>query len=112
MWLFSDFQYGFRSSVSTGDLLTVVSDRIERAFNRSGATRIVALDISKFSTGFGMLVFFANLRLMEFQVRYMALFLLFSAIDDFRCFWMESLHKNSQLTLEFLKALFLVLHFS
>ena len=35
--LFSNFQYGFRSSRST-DLLTVVSDRIARAFNRSGAT--------------------------------------------------------------------------
>ena len=45
--LFSDFQYGFRSSQSTADLLTVVSDRIARAFNRSGATQAVALDISK-----------------------------------------------------------------
>ena len=45
--LFSDFQYGFRSSRSTADLLTVVSDRIARAFNRSVATRAVALDISK-----------------------------------------------------------------
>ena len=36
--LFSDFQYGFRSSRSTADLLTVVSDRIARAFNRYGAT--------------------------------------------------------------------------
>ena len=45
--LFSDFQYGFRSSRSTADLLTVVSDGISRAFNRSGATRAVALDISK-----------------------------------------------------------------
>ena len=36
--LFSDFQYGFRSSRSTADLLTVVSDRIARSFNRSGAT--------------------------------------------------------------------------
>ena len=36
--LFSDFQYGFRSSRSTADLLTVVSDRIARAFKRSGAT--------------------------------------------------------------------------
>ena len=45
--LFSDFQYGFRSSRSTADLLTVVTDRIARAFNRSGATRAVALDISK-----------------------------------------------------------------
>ena len=45
--LFSDFQYGFRSSRSTADLLTVVSDRIARVFNRSGATGAVALDISK-----------------------------------------------------------------
>ena len=36
--LFSDFQYGFRSSPSTADLLTVLSDRIVRAFNRSRAT--------------------------------------------------------------------------
>ena len=45
--LFSDFQYGFRSSRSTADLLTVVSDRIARDFNRSGATRAGALDIPK-----------------------------------------------------------------
>ena len=45
--LFPDFQYGFRSSRSTADLLTVVSDRIARAFNRSEATRAVVLDISK-----------------------------------------------------------------
>ena len=34
--LFSDFQYSFRSSRSTADLLTVVSDSVARAFNRSG----------------------------------------------------------------------------
>ena len=45
--LFSDFQYGFRSSRSTADLLTVVSDRIDRAFDRSGTTQAIALDISK-----------------------------------------------------------------
>ena len=45
--LFSDFQYGFRSSGSTADLLTVVSDRIGWAFNWSGATQAAALDISK-----------------------------------------------------------------
>ena len=44
---FSDFQYGFRSSRSTVDLLPVVSDSIATAFNTSGATRAVALDISK-----------------------------------------------------------------
>ena len=47
MAFFSDFQCGFRSSQSTADLLTVVSDRIVRAFNKSGSTLAVALDISK-----------------------------------------------------------------
>ena len=42
--LFSDFQYGSRS---TADLLTVVSDRISRAFNSSGTTRSVALEFSQ-----------------------------------------------------------------
>ena len=45
--LFSDFQYGFRSSRSTADLLKVVSERIAWFFNRSGATRAVALHISR-----------------------------------------------------------------
>ena len=45
--LLSDFQYDFRFSQSTGDLLTAVSGRITRVFNRSGVTRAVAVDISK-----------------------------------------------------------------
>ena len=45
--LFSNFQYDFRSSRSTAGLLTVVSDRLARAFNRYGANRAVALNISK-----------------------------------------------------------------
>ena len=47
MALFSDFQYGFRSSPLIADLLIFVSDRVARAFNRSGAARTEALDISK-----------------------------------------------------------------
>ena len=45
--LFSVFQYSFRSSQSTEDLLTVISDRIAKAFDRSGVTQAVVLDISK-----------------------------------------------------------------
>ena len=45
--LFSDFQYGCSSSRSTADLLTVLSDRIARTFNKSRAAGAVALDISK-----------------------------------------------------------------
>ena len=76
--LFSDFHYGFRSSQSTADLLIVVSDRIARTFNRSGATRAVACTYPRLLTGFGMLAFFTNLSLMEFQVRYLTYFFFFS----------------------------------
>ena len=48
-FLHSDFQNGFRSSRSTADLSTVVSDRTTQAFIRSGAAQAVALDISKVS---------------------------------------------------------------
>ena len=41
-----DFQYGFRSSQSTPYLLKIVPDRITRAFNRSGTTQAVVLNIS------------------------------------------------------------------
>ena len=45
--IFSDFRSGYKSSQSIADLLAVVSDRIARAFNRSGTTHDVALDLSK-----------------------------------------------------------------
>ena len=47
---------------------------------------------------------------MEFQVRYLAFFLLFSVIGSFEQFWMGNLHKNVQLMVKFLKGLFLVLY--
>ena len=77
-----------------------------------GLLKLWQLICPRLLTGFGMLVFFTNLSLVEFQVRYLALFLLFSVIGSFEWFWMESLHKNIQVMLEFLKAPFLVLHFS
>ena len=49
---------------------------------------------------------------MEFQVRYLASFLLLSVTDGFKWFLMESLNKNIQLRLKFLKVPFVVLHFS
>ena len=45
--LFSELQYGFRSSQSTVALLKVLSDGIAKAFNRSRTTQAVALEISK-----------------------------------------------------------------
>ena len=44
MRAFSDFQYGYRSSQSTADLLTVVSDKIVRAASSSGAAQAISLD--------------------------------------------------------------------
>ena len=106
--LFSDFQYGFRSSWLTADLLTVVSDRIARAFNRSGASQAVALDISK---AFDR-VWHADLlhKLKSYGISGQ----IFGLISSFRfgLFWMGNIYKNIQLMLVFLKGLFLVLHFS
>ena len=83
---FSDCQYGFRSSRSTGDLLTVVSDRIARAFNRSVATRAVALDISKAFDRVWHAGLLHKLKSYRISGRYLALFLLFSVIDGFEWF--------------------------
>ena len=58
-----------------------------------------------------MLIFFTNLNLMEFQVKFLAFFLLFSVIGGFAWFWMGNLHKNFQLMLEFFNGSFSVLHF-
>ena len=63
-------------------------------------------------TRFGMLVFFTNVSLMKFQVKYLALFLLFTVIDRLKLSWRGRLQKNIQLMLEFFKAPFLVLRFS
>ena len=72
-----------------------------------GPLKLQHLIYPRLLAGFGMLVFFTNVSLMEFQARF-----LFSVIDSLQSFWMASLHKNIQLMLEFLKAAFLVLHFS
>ena len=45
--LLSDHQYGFRSSRSTADLLTVITDRFYRALDKCGEAKAIALDISK-----------------------------------------------------------------
>ena len=91
---------------STADLLTVVSARIARVFNRSGATRAVLLDISKafnrvWHTGllhklrsygisgqiFGLVSsFLSSIRLMLEFLKGPALFLLYiHDLDDVIC---------------------------
>ena len=99
----------FGSSQSTPVLLAVVSYRIVRACNRSGANRAVALDRPKASDRVWGTGLFHKLKLMEFQVRYLALLRLFSVIDGLKCFWTGSLNKTIQLMLVFLKVPFLVL---
>ena len=102
-------QYGFRSFRSTADLLTVVSDRITRDFNRSGVTQAVAFDIFIAYDMFWLAgLLHKRNSYMGFQVRYLVVFCLFLVIDDFEWFRMGSLHKNIQFMLESLKALFLV----
>ena len=108
---FSDFQYGSRSPGSTADLLTVVSDRIARSFNRSGATRAVALDISK---AFDRVWYTGLHKLKSYGVSGQIFGLISSFLHNRRplVVLMGSLHKNIQLMLEYLRALFLALHFS
>ena len=107
--LFSDFQYEFRSSRSTADLLTVASNRITRAFNRSGATRAEALDIS---TAFDR-VWHAGLlhKLKSYRISGQIFSLDLSFLGNRRLRVVLD-GKSSQLMLEFFKVPFLVLHFS
>ena len=84
--VFFYLQYDSRSSRSTADLLTVVSDRIPMAFiNRPGATQALVFDISKASNRIWHAHLLHKLSFMEFQFRYLALFLLSSVIDSFEC---------------------------
>ena len=70
---FDDFSDGFRSSQSTADFLSVASNRIARAFNRFVLLELLHLMYPRLLTRFSMLVFFTNLDLLEFQVRYLAI---------------------------------------
>ena len=104
MW---NFQYGFRSSRSTADLVTVVTDTIARVFKRSGATQAAALHISKVFDR----VWNADLhKLKSYGIsgKMFGVISSFAVIDGFKWFWMESL----QLMLELLKGPFLALHIS
>ena len=101
--LISDFQYRFRSSQSTADLLTVISDRIARVFNRSEATRAVTLDISKALDRVWHVGLLYKLKSYGISSQ------IFNLISPFLS--NRRLHKNIQLMLEFFNCPFLVLHF-
>ena len=89
------------------DLLTVVSDRIARAFNRSGATQTVALDASK---AFGRVWHAGLLHKLKSYGISGQIFGLISYFLSNRQLRMvlcgKSSHKNIQLMLEFLKGPF------
>ena len=74
-----------------------------------GLLKLWYLIYPRLLTEFGILVFFTNIGLMEFQIRYFALLLHFSVIG---WFWIGSLLKNIQLMMDFHRGSFLVLHFS
>ena len=93
-------------SRSTTDLLRVAYDRNFLAFSGSGATRVVALGISKaFRRDW-----YSGI-LHKLLVRNLTLFYLFSVIDGFEWLCMNSVYKSIQLMLVFLETLFLVLQF-
>ena len=87
------------------------SHRIARAFNRSGATQAVALHASKAFDRVWDVGLLHNRESYEVSDQIFGLILIFSIIDGFEWFWMESLHKNIQFMLDFFKAPLLVLHF-
>ena len=89
---------------SNADLLTVLSDRIAGDFNRSGATRTVALDRVLHA---GLL---HQLKIFEISVQVFGLIFSFLS-NGFRWFWIGSCCRNIQLMLELLRAPFLVLKF-
>ena len=93
------------------DQLQIFSDRIATAFNRSGATWAVALNISK---AFDRIWHASLLHKLKSYGISGQIFGLISSFLSSRQLWVVldgSLHKNIQLMLEFLKALFLVLYF-
>ena len=63
--------------------MTVVSDRIVRAFNRSGATQAVVFDIPKAFDRVWCAGLFHKLKSYGISGQNLALFCLFSVIDSF-----------------------------
>ena len=100
--IFTDFQYGFRSRRSTADLLRVVSDTIARAFNSSGASRAVALDISKTFNRAWHTDILCKLKCYGISGQIFGLICILSVIDRFEWLWMGSLQENIQLMLSFI----------
>ena len=110
---FYDFQCGCRCYWSDlVDILTVVSDRIARASNRSGDTWAVALNISKVFDWVWHAGHLHKLKSYGISGQIFGFIFSFLSIRQLRVVLDGNLHKNIQSILEFLKGTFLTLHFS
>ena len=87
-----------------------MSDRVDRAFNRSGAARAVELDIPKPFDRVYQAGLLHKLKSCEISGQIFRSYL--SVLGGFGWFWMRNLHKNIQLMLEIFKDAFLILLFS
>ena len=94
MWPFSHFQYGFRSTQQMAGFFTVTSDRITRAFIKSGATQAVALDISKAFDRVWHAGLFHKLKSYGISGQMFGLISFFLSNRLLRVVLMESLYKN------------------
>ena len=110
--LFSDFQYGFRSSRSNADLLRVVCDRFARVFNRFGATQAVAFGISKSFDRVWHAVVLHKRKSYGISGQIFGLISSFLSNRRLRAVLDGKSSQEIQLMLESLKAPFLILHFS
>ena len=88
-----------------------MTDRIARAFNRSAATRALALDISKAFDRVWYIGLFHKLKSYGISGQIFRLISSFLSNRRLRVVLDGSLHKNIQLMVEFLKGLFLVYTF-
>ena len=86
---------GERTSQSTADLLAIISDRIARASNSSGATRAVALDISKALDRVQHAGLLHKLTSYGISGQIFGLISFFHSNRWLRWFWMGRLHSNS-----------------
>ena len=84
--LFSDFQYGFRPSQWTRDFIAVALTELLGILKSLWLLKLYYLIYPRLLTRFDMLVFFTDLRLMEFWVTFLAFFILFLVIDSFVLF--------------------------
>ena len=90
--------------------MIIVSDRNATAFDRSGATRAPALDISKAFNRVWDVGLFHKIKSYGISNQIFGLILSFLSNRLSGCGW--KVYKNVQLILEFLKAPFLLLNFS